>query len=132
MRNIRIHSNPKDPSHEDFDWMYSITPPNKTTSPRPDRVWRRYVSKFKEGWDFGIIMWGSIGRQEEVSLEMSSHRMIIRDVSEHGKVREIMNSIEWDSIPNNWMGAPNTSPADVIEMYESKKQDWVEEGKLTS
>ena len=130
MNNIRERNRPKPPFHEDFNWMGSATPPQNSTVNRHDKHWRRYCARVRQGWDFGICMWGAVGRQEEVSIDMPGQRMLISDVSEHKKVKEIMSEIDWQSVRGSWMGAPNMSPRDVINKYEEKKREWIASNRL--
>ena len=131
MKNIRQRSRPRRPHHEDFNWIRSCTPPkNSTKDYSHHRGWKKYCATIRQGWDFGIVMWGAVGRQEEVSLDMAGQRMLISDVSEHRKVKEIMNDIDWASHPGSWMGAPNIDPIDVIVKYEEKKQEWIATNRL--
>ena len=130
MKNIRQRNRPKKIIHEDFNWMRTTTPPEKSTKGRKDKAWRRYCARVRQGWDFGIVLWGALGRQEDVSLTMAGQRMLISDVSEHRKVKEIMEDIDWESIPGSWMGAPNMDPKDVVTKYEEKKQEWIATNRL--
>ena len=125
MKNIRQRSRPQNPRHDDFDWMRSSTPPANSEVKADDKAWRKYCSKIREGWDFAVCMWGAVGRQEEVSIDMPGQRLLVRDVSEHGQVKQIMSEIDWKALPGSWMGAPNTSPDVIIEKYEEKKQEWL-------
>ena len=131
MKNIREKKKEPRPSHRDFIWFRSRSSYDRCIGGRPDRHWKKYVSLINEGWDFGIVLWGALGSIEEVDLTLAANRMIIRDVSEHGKVRELMESIDWDEIPNNWMGAPNTDPFNIVQEYEKKRREWIEKGILS-
>jgi hypothetical protein len=130
MKNIRVRSKEPRPDHEDFDWMKSTTPPHKSTAPLNPKFWRKYSARIREGWDFAICLWGAVGREEDVFLEMPGQRLIIRDTSDHGKVREIMREIDYASLPTTWMGAPNVYPEHVFEKYEEKKQEWIATNRL--
>ena len=130
MNNLRLKSREPRPDHEDFDWMKSTTPPHASTAPINPKFWRKYSARIREGWDFAICLWGAVGRQEEVFLEMPGQRLIIRDTSEHGKVKEIMAEIDYESMPKTWMGAPNVYPEHVFEKYEEKKQEWIQQNRL--
>ena len=110
--------------------MLSASPPHNSKTDPMHKGWRKYCAAVRQGWDFGIVMWGAVGRQEEVSLDMSGQRMLVSDVSEHRKVKEIMSDIAWDTIPGSWMGAPNMVPKDVVAKYEEKKQEWIANNQL--
>ena len=110
--------------------MRSTTPPGNTTQKVNDKMWRKYCAKVRQGWDFGICLWGAVGRQEEVSIDMPGQRMLICDVSEHKKVKEILEDVDWKAVPSSWMGAPNMDPKDVVRMYEEKKQEWIANERL--
>jgi hypothetical protein len=129
---INLRRKTREPSarHDDFDWSKSTTPPGASTAPINPKFWRKYCAKIREGWDFGICLWGAVGRQEEVHVDMPGQRMLIRDASEHGKVKEIMAEIDYHSLPTSWMGAPNINPVDIIHKYEEKKQEWIQQKKL--
>ena len=129
MRNIRIATKPDRPSHEDFHWMKTMSSPRH----QPDAVfvdlkhWRKYRAKIVDAdFDFGIVMWGDIGKFVEVEIESSSNIYYFRDDSDHGKVKEIMSTIDFKSeLPGSWMGAPNFKIEDLIPIYERKKQEWM-------
>ena len=112
--------------------MRSCTPPKNSDQEdyTHHKGWKKYCAAIRQGWDFGLVMWGAVGRQEEVSTDMAGQRMLISDVSEHRKVKEIMNDIDWASIPGSWMGAPNMAPKDVVLKYEEKKQEWIANNQL--
>ena len=133
MNNLRRKTREPSAKHDDFDWDKSTTPPDKSKDPvaaRASKGWRKYCAKIREGWDFGICLWGAVGRQEEVHVNMPGQRMLIRDASDHGKVKEIMAEIDYHSLPTSWMGAPNINPVDIIEKYEEKKQEWIQQNRL--
>ena len=130
MNNLRLRQRPADPEHEDFDWMRSTTPPALSTTRPNNKMWRKYCARVREGWDFGLVHWGKLGRETEVSIDVPGNITFIRDVSDHRKVREIMRSIDWENIPGSWMGAPNMDPVDVVTLYEEKKQEWIQQNRL--
>ena len=130
MKNIRLKTRPSVPEHEDFDWMKSTTPPSKSEGKVNNKSWKKYCAKVREGWDFGIIHWGTLGKEVEVSTECSGNVYFIRDVSDHGQVREIMRMIDWKSIPGLWMGATNVQMDGIIPLYEEKKQEWLRQQEI--
>ena len=88
--------------------------------------WRKYRAHVIESdFDFGIVMWGTIGKFVEVEVESSSNIYYFRDTSEHNNVREIMETIDFEKeLAGSWMGAPNFKIEDLIPLYERKKQEW--------
>ena len=88
--------------------------------------WRKYRARVIESdFDFGIVMWGDTGRFVDVEVESSSNIYYFRDTSDHNKVREIMETIDFKTeLPGSWMGAPNFKIEDLIPLYERKKQEW--------
>ena len=136
MRNIRRRFRESRSHHEDFDWMKSADYVHIKSQPESKasltKQWNKYYARLREGWDFAIVLWGTIGKQEDVSKDLSSKRMIIRDVSDHGKVREIMKEIDYDNLDNDWMGAPSIKPQDIIMKYEEKKQEWIQQNRIVT
>jgi len=81
--------------------------------------------------NFGILRWGSIGRIEKVRDETSGHIYWIKDVSDHGNVKDIIESIDFDTeVIQYWMGAPSVLIEDLVEIYDRKKEEWKSQKKL--
>ena len=128
MKNIRIKIRPLRPHHDDFYWMKTMSSPKH--QPEAEFInlkhWRKYRARVIESdFDFGIVMWGDTGRFVDVEVESSSNIYYFRDTSDHNKVREIMETIDFKTeLPGSWMGAPNFKIEDLIPLYERKKQEW--------
>ena len=128
MKDIRIRTRPPRPHHEDFYWMKTMSSPKH----QPDaefidlKHWRKYRAHVIESdFDFGIVMWGDTGKFVDVEVESSSNIYYFRDTSDHNKVRDIMETIDFKTeLPGSWMGAPNFKIEDLIPLYERKKQEW--------
>ena len=134
MKNIREVRRRKRPSHPDFEWMMSAMHPSRSLarSPKMERKFRLYLARMNEfGPSFGVLRWGDIGRIEQVSDSTNAHIYWIKDISEHGKVREIIESIDFDKdVMQYWMGAPSVLIEDLVEIYDRKKEEWKSQKKL--
>ena len=130
MKNLRLRIKPVVVDPQDFDWMKSTTPPENRSTDYSHKAWRKYCARIREGWDFAICLWGAVGREEGVCLDMPGQRLIIRDTSEHGKVIDIFREIDYSTIPSTWMGAPNVYPEHIFERYEETKLKWIKENRL--
>jgi hypothetical protein len=117
MKNIRIVDRPKRARSSDFDWILSQSPNNRHPS---DRTWKKYKSLLKE-YDFGIVYWGAIGQTREVDPHATSTVLYIRDLTEDKSVRAVMDSIDWNTLPCNFVGAPHLTPLQIVEAYEKFK-----------
>tara|TARA_B110000902_G_scaffold87153_1_gene103561 strand:+ start:71 stop:454 length:384 start_codon:yes stop_codon:yes gene_type:complete len=120
MRNLRRFEKDPIPSHKDFQWL-------KSESENDDlKKRKKYLSRLREmNPDFGILRWGTYsGRRYEYNEKTHAHIYWIKDTSDHGKVSEILASINYSTggdIPHPWMGAPNFCIEHLIEVYETKK-----------
>ena len=122
MKNLRRFEKDPAPSHKDFQWL-------KSESENDDiRKRRKYLTRLREmNPDFGILRWGTYcGRRYDYDEKTHAHIYWIKDVSDHGKVSDILASINYSSggdIPHPWMGAPNFCIEHLIEVYETKKSE---------
>ena len=117
MKDLRIPTRPPTARSDDFEWIMSETPNNR----HPDcRKWKKYKSKLKE-FDFGIVYWGTIGQIREVDPTASSTVLYIKDLTEDKSVRAVMESIDWHSLPCDFVGAPHLHPRQIVEAYEEHK-----------
>ena len=120
MKNLRRFKKDSPPSHEDFQWL-------KSESENDDlKKRKKYLSRLREmNPDFGILRWGTYsGRRYEYNEKTHAHIYWIKDTSDHGKVSEILASINYSTggdIPHPWAGAPNFCIEHLIEVYETKK-----------
>ena len=117
MKNLRIPTRSPRAHSDDFEWLWSETPNNRHPN---ERKWKKYKSKLKD-FDFGIVYWGAIGQIREVDPEASSTVIYIKDLTENKYVKEVMQSIDWHSLPCEFVGAPHLSPEQIIEAYEEHK-----------
>jgi hypothetical protein len=134
MMNLREKRRRKRPEHPDFEWMMSASHPTRSifNSPERRKRYRSYLLKLDEfGPSFGVLRWGDIGRIEKVRKDTSAHIYWIRDISEHGKVREIIESIDFQNdVLQYWMGAPSVLIEDLVEIYDRKREVWKAQKKL--
>ena len=135
MKNIREVRRRKRPAHPDFEWMMSASHPSRSIfqSPKRQKRFRHYLVRMNEfGPCFGVLRWGAgFGRIEQVADNTSGHVYWIRDVSDHGKVLEILQSIDFSNdVIQYWMGAPSVLIEDLVEIYDRKKEEWKSQKKL--
>lgn len=120
MKNLRRFEKDPAPSHKDFEWL-------KSESENDDiRRRRKYLIRLRElDPDFGILRWGAaVGRRFDYDENTHAHIYWIKDVSDHGKVSDILASINYSTdLPHPWAGAPNFSIEHLIEVYETKKSE---------
>ena len=128
MKNLREIKRRKRPSHPDFEWIMSASHPSRSIfkSPKREKRYRQYLVRMNEFEPkFGVLRWGDIGRIEQVSEDTNGHIYWIKDVSEHGKVKEIMESIDFHKdVIQYWMGAPSVLVEDLVEIYDRRKEEW--------
>ena len=126
MKNIRKKEREPRPEHPDFQWLKSESHEHGSNKAKT-----RYLDNLRElEPDFGILKWGhSLGKRYEVSEETHAHIYWIKDVSEHGKVSEILESIKYKrgDLPHPWMGEVNFAMEDLIVVYERKKREYFNE-----
>ena len=136
MKNIRFKKRGRRPSHPDFEWMMSLSHPTRSSlgvTPKRNQRHRQYVARLNDfEAQFGVLRWGAgFGRIEIVSNSTSGHIYWIKDVSDHGKVREIIESIDFEKeIIQYWMGAPSVLIEDFVAVYERKREEWKSQKKL--
>ena len=135
MKNLRERRRKKRASHPDFQWMISSMCPERSefSSPKSEKRFRYYLETLKNfGPQFGVLRWGAgMGRIEEVSESTSGHIYWFVDVSDHGKVKDIMEDIDFQKeVIQYWMGAPSVLIDDLVEIYERKREDWKSKQKL--
>ena len=120
MKNLRRFEKDPAPSHKDFEWL-------KSESENDDiRRRRKYLIRLREmNPDFGIMRWGAaVGRRFDYDENTHAHIYWIKDVSDHGKVSDILASINYSTdLPHPWMGAPNFCIEHLVEVYETKKSE---------
>ena len=117
MRNLRIPQKPPRARSDDFEWLLSQSANNR----HPEcRTWKQYKSKLKE-YDFGIVYWGAIGQIRDVDPEASSTVIYIKDLTEDKSVKSVMETIDWDSFPCQFVGAPHIDAREIIKAYEDNK-----------
>ena len=117
MKNLRIKTRGPKPFTEDFEWILAESPNNRHPE---ERKWKKYKSKLKD-FDFGIVYWGTIGQIRDVDPTASSTVMYIKDLTKNKSVRGVMESIDWKSLPCDFVGAPHLSPRQIVEAYEKHK-----------
>ena len=126
MKNIRKKEREPRPEHPDFEWMES-----HSYQEGSNKTMRRYLANLRElEPDFGLLNWGwSLGKRYEVSEKTHGHIYWIKDVSEHGKVSEILETIKYRSgdLPHLWVGAHNFEMEDLVVVYERKKREYFNE-----
>lgn len=118
MKNLRIPRKPPRARSDDFEWILSASSNNIDPN---HRGWKKYLSKLKD-YDFGIVYWGAIGQIRDVDPYATSTVIYIRDLTENKYVREVMESIDWHSLPCDFVGAPHLSPHQIVEAYEEHKR----------
>ena len=126
MKNLRERRRSRKASHPDFQWMMSAMCPERSehSSPKSEKRFRNYLVELKEfDPSFGVLRWGDIGRIEDVRESTHGHIYWIKDVSDHGRVREILESIDFTEVIQYWMGAPSVLIEDLIDTYDKKKQE---------
>jgi len=128
MKDIRKLEREKNPEHVDFLWMKS-----QSVDLNDGKRKSKYLNKLREmNPDFGILRWGhSLGKRYEYCENTHAHIFWIKDVSEHGKVSEILSNIKYKrgDLPHHWMGEVSFEMADLVEVYEVKKQEYFEWNK---
>ena len=117
MKDLRIPSRAPRAHTDDFEWIMSESPNNRHPE---ERKWKKYQSKLKS-FDFGIVYWGAIGQIRDVSPTATSTVIYIRDLTPNKTVRAVMESIDWHSLPCDFVGAPHLSPEQIVSAYEEHK-----------
>ena len=134
MKNLRERRRKRRAAHPDFQWMMSAMCPERSefSSPKSEKRFRNYLEILKHfNPQFGVLRWGDIGRIEEVSESTHGHIYWIHDVSEHGKVQDIMEDIDFkNDVIQYWMGAPSVLMDDLVEIYEREREEWKSNQKL--
>ena len=129
MINLRQKERLKKMTHPDFEWMQSDMDPVRSelpSTPTTLKKHRKYVQSLREfAPDFGVLRWGAgIGRIYDVNESTHGHIVWIKDVSSHGKVRDILSSIDYNKeIFQYWTGAPSFTPDDLIDAYQIKRDE---------
>ena len=123
MKNLRKSEKEPRPEHPDFQWLKS-----ESHEQGSNKAKRRYINSLRElDPDFGILRWGhSLGKRYEVSEETHAHIFWIKDVSEHGKVSDILETIKYKrgDLPHHWMGEVSFEMLDLVEVYDRKKREF--------
>ena len=124
MKNIRKSEREPIPFHPDFLWMKSQSIDENDSKSRS-----KYLGRLREmSPDFGILRWGhSLGKRYQYCETTHAHIFWIKDVSDHGKVSEILSTIKYKrgDLPHHWMGEVSFEMADLVEVYDMKKQEYL-------